>query len=107
LTTVSAGLPLWGLFTISTALFVLMSGRMIPGMALVSATAAPRLRGTFLSLNASVQSASMGLAALVSGLLVGRDAQGQLTGYWMVALLGVLASVLTWWLAPRLSSPSV
>jgi predicted MFS family arabinose efflux permease len=103
LTTVSAGLPLWGLFTVSTLLFVLMSGRMIPGMALVSATAQPHLRGTFLSLNASVQSASMGLAALISGLLVGRDAQGQLTGYWLVGLLGVLASLLTWWLAPRLT----
>ncbi len=102
LTTVSAGLPVWGLFGISTALFVLMSGRMIPGMALVSATAAPHLRGTFLSLNASVQSASMGVAALISGLLVGRDAQGQLTGYWLVGLLGVLASFMTWWLAPRL-----
>ena len=102
LTTVSAGLPVWGLFGISTALFVLMSGRMIPGMALVSATAAPHLRGTFLSLNASVQSASMGVAALISGLLVGRDAQGQLTGYWLGGLLGGLASFMTWWLAPRL-----
>jgi hypothetical protein len=44
----------------------------------------------------------MGVAALISGLLVGRDAQGQLTGYWLVGLLGVLASLLTWWLAPRL-----
>jgi len=102
LTTVSAGLPLWGLFSISSALFVLMSGRMIPGMALVASTAEPRLRGTFLSMNASVQSASMGVAALISGLLVGRDAQGQLTGYWLVGLLGVSASLLTWWLAPRL-----
>jgi predicted MFS family arabinose efflux permease len=102
LTTVSAGLPLWVLFSISSALFVLMSGRMIPGMALVSASAEPRLRGTFLSLNASVQSASMGVAALISGLLVGRDSQGQLTGYWLAGLLGVSASLLTWWLAPRL-----
>jgi hypothetical protein len=71
-------------------------------MALVASTAEPRLRGTFLSMNASVQSASMGVAALISGLLVGRDAQGQLTGYWLVGLLGVSASLLTWWLAPRL-----
>lgn len=78
LTTVSAGLPLWVSFSISSALFVLMSGRMIPSMAWVSASVEPRLRGTFLSLNASVQSASMGAAALISGLLVGRDALGQL-----------------------------
>jgi predicted MFS family arabinose efflux permease len=104
LTTVSAGLPLWALFGISSALFVLMSGRMIPGMALVASTAEPRLRGTFLSLNASVQSASMGVAALISGLLVGRNPNGQLTGYWVVGALGVLASLLTWWLAPKLEA---
>lgn len=105
LTTVSAGLPVWALFTISSALFVLMSGRMIPGMALVASTAEPRLRGTFLSLNASIQSASMGVAALISGLLVGRNELGQLTGYWLVGVLGVLASLMTWWLAPQLMGP--
>jgi predicted MFS family arabinose efflux permease len=105
LTTVSAGLPVWALFTISSALFVLMSGRMIPGMALVASTAEPRLRGTFLSLNASIQSASMGVAALISGLLVGRNELGQLTGYWLVGVLGVLASLMTWWLAPQLTGP--
>ncbi len=61
---------------------------MIPGMAMISSAVEPRLRGTFMTLNSAVQSASMGLAALVAGLIIGRDAQGQLTGYWMAGLLG-------------------
>lgn len=101
-TTLSQGLPLWGLLTISTLLFTMMSGRMIPGMAMISSAVEPRWRGTFMTLNAAVQSAAMGLAALVAGLLIGRDAQGQLTGYWMAGLLGVLASLLSIWLAGRL-----
>ena len=101
-TTLSQGLPLWGLLAISTLLFTVMSGRMIPGMAMISSAAQPRLRGTFMTLNSAVQSASMGLAALVAGLIIGRDAQGQLTGYWLAGLLGVVASLLSVWLAGHL-----
>ena len=101
-TTLSQGLPLWGLLAISTSFFTVMSGRMIPGMAMISSAALPRLRGTFMTLNSAVQSASMGLAALVAGLIIGRDAQGQLTGYWVAGLLGVVASLLSVWLAGHL-----
>jgi predicted MFS family arabinose efflux permease len=101
-TTLSQGLPLWGLLLISTCLFAMMSGRMIPGMAMISSSVEPRLRGTFMTLNSAVQSASMGVAALVGGLIIGRDAQGHLTLYWVAGLLGVLASGLSAWLAGRL-----
>jgi len=100
-TTLSQGLPLAGLWLISTAFFTLMSGRMIPGMALVSAAVEPRLRGTFMTLNSAVQSGAMGLAAVVGGLVIGRDAQGQLTHYWVAGLIGVVACGLTAWLAGR------
>ena len=101
-TTLSQGLPLWGLLLISTSLFAMMSGRMIPGMAMISSSVEPRLRGTFMTLNSAVQSASVGVAALVGGLIIGRDAQGHLTLYWVAGLLGVLASGLSAWLAGRL-----
>lgn len=100
--TLSQGLPLWGLLLVSTLFFVVMSGRMIPGMAMISSAAQPRLRGTFMTLNAAVHSASMGLAALVGGLVIGRDDQGQITHYWVAGLLGVVASLLSVWLAGRL-----
>jgi predicted MFS family arabinose efflux permease len=101
-TTLSQGLPLWGLLAISTLLFTVMSGRMIPGMAMVSSAVEPRWRGTFMTLNSAVQSACMGLAAMVAGLIIGRDAQGQLTLYWVAGLLGGVASLLSAWLAGRL-----
>jgi predicted MFS family arabinose efflux permease len=100
-TTLSEGLPLWALLLIATSLFTVMSGRMIPGMALIASAAQPQLRGTFLSLNAAVQSAAMGIAALVGGLIIGRDDQGHLTHYWVAGVLGSLLSLATLWLVSR------
>ena len=100
-TTLSEGLPLWALLLISTSLFTVMSGRMIPGMALIASAAQPHLRGTFMSLNAAVQSAAMGVAAFVGGLIIGRDTQGHLTHYWVAGLLGSLLSLATLWLVSR------
>ena len=91
--TVSAGLPQWAILVISSILFVVMSGRMIPGMALIGAAADPRRRGSFMTLNSAVQSLSMGLAAMVGGQILGRDAGGNLTHYWMAALVGGSASL--------------
>jgi predicted MFS family arabinose efflux permease len=65
--TLSADLPMVGVLLVSSILFVVMSGRMIPGMALIGASADPRRRGSFMTLNSAVQSLAMGLAALVGG----------------------------------------
>jgi len=95
--------PLWQVLVVSTLLFACMSGRMIPGMAIVASAAQPPLRGTFMTLNASVQSAAMGLAAFVGGLIIRRDAQGLVEHYWMSAALGACASLAAVWLVGRLS----
>ena len=100
--TLSAGLPMVGVLLVSSVLFVLMSGRMIPGMALIGAAADPRRRGSFMTLNSAVQSLAMGLAALVGGQILGRDGNGHLTHYWMAALLGGGASLLSFVLASKL-----
>ena len=91
-------LPAWPLpvlIGVSTLLFVVMSGRMIPGMALMSSAADPALRGTFMALNAAAQSAAMGLAAMVGGHLISRDASGHIEGYWMAGLAGAALSLLS------------
>jgi predicted MFS family arabinose efflux permease len=100
--TLSAGLPMVGVLLVSSILFVVMSGRMIPGMALIGASADPRRRGSFMTLNSAVQSLAMGLAALVGGQILGRDGNGHLTHYWIAALLGGGASLLSFVLASKL-----
>jgi len=100
--TLSADLPMLGVLLVSSMLFVVMSGRMIPGMALIGAAADPRRRGSFMTLNSAVQSLAMGLAALVGGQILGRDGNGHLTHYWIAALLGGGASLLSFVLASKL-----
>jgi predicted MFS family arabinose efflux permease len=100
-TTLMPPWPLWAVLIVSTGLFIFMSGRMIPGMALVTGAANPALRGTFMALNASVQSAAMGLASFVGGLIISRDATGLVQHYWVSGLVGVGASLTAMALARR------
>lgn len=93
---------LWAL-PVSTLFFVCMSGRMIPGMAMLTSAANPALRGTFMTLNSAVQSAAMGLAALVGGAIISRDAAGLVQHYWMAAVVGGAASVFAIVLGSRLN----
>ena len=100
--TLSQALPMWAVLVVSSFLFVVMSGRMIPGMALIGAAADPRRRGSYMTLNSAVQSLAMGLAALVGGQILSRDVQGHLQNYWAAGLLGAFASGLSFILAKRL-----
>ncbi len=95
--------PVWVILAVSALFFMSSSGRMIPGMAIVTSAANPQLRGTFMTLNASVQSAAMGLAAFVGGLIIGRDANGLVQNYWMAAAVGACASLLAVWMAGKLT----
>ncbi|MBX3608369.1 MAG: MFS transporter [Hydrogenophaga sp.] len=101
-TTLLPPAPLPLVLIVSTAFFALMSGRMIPGMAIITSAALPRLRGTFMVLNASVQSAAMGLASLVGGMIIARDAAGHVEHYWIAGLVGVIASFVSIGIARRL-----
>ena len=100
--TLTAGLPVWAVLIVSTLFFICMSGRMIPGMAIISSCANPALRGTFMALNSAVQSAGMGVAAFVGGFLISRDANNLVQGYWVAALVGACASLAAVYLAGSL-----
>ncbi len=82
---------------------VLASGRMVPAMALITATAEPHYRGSFLSVNAAVQQLALGIAPLFAGLILG-DTEGTepLTGFTWVGLIAVAAMLLSVPLAGRL-----
>lgn len=91
--TLTEGWPMWAVLLVSTAFFACMSGRMIPGMAIITSAANPQLRGTFMALNSAVQSAAMGTAAFIGGLIISRDEQNLVQHYWVAALVGASASV--------------
>jgi predicted MFS family arabinose efflux permease len=91
--------PLLAALATSTLLMICMSGRFVPAMAMMTATVESRYRGGFMSVNSSVQQFSCGLAAWVSGGIIGQDASQRITHYpvaGMVSLACVLACI---WLA--------
>lgn len=99
--------PWWVVLINSTAFFVLVSGRMVPAMAMVSAVAMPQVRGTFMSLVGSVQMLGSGCASLVAGMIITRNAAGRVEHYNLVGYLAVAAGLLTIWLAQRLRAAPV
>lgn len=79
---------------ITTLFFVLVSGRMVPLLAIVGAAVKPQERGTFLSLNATVQSMAMGLASMVGGLFITQAPDGLISGYGWVGLVAASFNVM-------------
>lgn len=92
----------WIILVNSTFFFILVSGRMGPAMALISAVPPPQTRGTFMGLVYSVQMLSFSLASLTSGLIIGRAASGHIERFNWVGYLAVACSAVTIWLAHRL-----
>ncbi len=83
----------------STLLMICMSGRFVPAMAMMTATVESRYRGGFMSVNSSVQQFSCGLAAWISGGIIGQGPIQEITHYPVAGLVS-LACVLTCiWLA--------
>ena len=93
-------LALWLICT--TSFFVLTSGRMIPAMAVIASSAQPKLRGTFMSLNGTVQSLAMGLATTLAGFLTSLDGSGRIVGYPLVGYVAVGANLLAIGFAARI-----
>jgi len=92
---------------IATTLFMIAtSGRMVPAMAMITASAAPRYRGSFMSLNSSVQQFVMAVAPLASALVLGAEAEGESTlplqGFNLVGLMSASAMVISVYLAGQL-----
>jgi predicted MFS family arabinose efflux permease len=94
--------PWWLVLINATAFFILVPGRMIPGMAMVTAAALPQVRGTFMSLSASVQMLASGFASLLAGLIITRNAAGQVEHFNIVGYIAVACGLLSLWLAGRL-----
>jgi predicted MFS family arabinose efflux permease len=102
ITTHLVPIPLWLVLLNSTAFFVLVSGRAIPGMALISASAAPQVRGSFMSLASAVQMVSSGLASLIGGMIIERTQDGRILHYDLVGYAAVACGVGSIWLVRRL-----
>jgi len=81
--------PLWAAVLVGALFMSLVSGRLVPTMAMMNAAAAPGLRGSFLSLSGAVQQLSSGCAALTAGVVIGHGPGGELTRYGWIGVIGI------------------
>ncbi|SHM32523.1 Predicted arabinose efflux permease, MFS family [Cyclobacterium lianum] len=79
---------------VSTLFFVTSNGRMVPAAALITGTAKPENRGSFLSFNSAVQQLSAGLASFVGGLVLVEGSDGRLYNFDMIGYAAIVISLL-------------
>ena len=94
--------PIYWAIAASAFMMCMMSGRFVPAMALMTSSVAPRLRGSFMSFNSSIQQFASGTASFGASLLIGSNAAGELTNYGTVGILAAAATLASIWLARRI-----
>jgi predicted MFS family arabinose efflux permease len=97
--------PLVAAITTSTAFMICMSGRMVPAMALMTASIHARYRGGFMSINSAVQQFASGLAAYGSGQIMGQATTGEITHFPIIGVFSVICAVTCVYLAKFLRPP--
>jgi len=95
-------LPLPAILAMTTLFMILVSGRLIPTMALIAAASEPALRGRFLSMNTALQQLSASLAAFLPTLVLSSDSNGRLLNYEWVGYGAMLMTGIALWLAGRI-----
>jgi predicted MFS family arabinose efflux permease len=71
-------------------------------MALMTVLSDPKSRGAFMSLISTAQQMTIGVAAVVGGLLVGETASGRLDTYWIAGVFAIAANFVVLSLTPLL-----
>lgn len=85
-----AGAMLFVPYLIISAFFMMIvSGRMIPCMTLISMVPLERERGSFMSLTNSIRSVGSASATFLAGLMISEGSQGELVGFSRVGILSI------------------
>ncbi|MEQ1676771.1 MAG: MFS transporter [Chitinophagaceae bacterium] len=77
------------------AWFVVATGRIVTAQAMISEVVKPEQRGSFMSINGSVQQLGSGLAALFAGIIVSTEKSGKIINYSWVGYLSILVLLMS------------
>lgn len=95
---------LWIVLLVSVFFFVTISGRMVPGMTMITSSVEPQHRGSFMSINSAVQQFSSAGAAMIGGMIVMTDASGKLLNYHYAGYIAIAATLLCMVVSRRLKA---
>ena len=97
--------PLWSALVVTGLFFILAGGRMVPSTAIVTSVIKPQNRGSFMSLNSSVQNMTAGLASIAAGIIVVIPEGGHhVYGFWKVGLIAAAFTLLAIWMMGRIKA---
>lgn len=99
-----APMPVHYALIITTLFMILVGGRIVPATTMVTATVHPKNRGSFMSINSSVQQLSSGIASFFAGLVIVKNADGSLSHYNWIGFFALAASFLSLYVAQKLRS---
>lgn len=93
--------PVPVVLVVTTLFMILIGGRVIAAIALLSSVSHAHVRGRFLSFNSAMQQLASGIAAFLPTLVLTQDAQGHLMHYNWVGYGAVTMTLVAFWLAGR------
>lgn len=86
--------PIWMALCVTGIFFVTSNARFVPAQALITSVVPPSERGSFMSINSSVQSITNGIAPIIAGYLVSEMAvTKQMIGYNYAGYVAAIASI--------------
>lgn len=92
----------WIALIVTTLFMITIGSRSIPAQAMITSTVKPEQRGSFMGFNSSVQQLSAGIASIISGLIIHKNASGAIENYGWIGLMAVCCSFIALWLASKL-----
>jgi len=99
--------PHWQAFIVTTLFFIVFGARFVPAMSMITSSVEPRMRGSFMSINSSVQQLASGLAAFLAGLLItNAPGHAELEGFGTVGIIAVVFTLLSVLVARKLKRVS-
>lgn len=86
--------PIYIALCVTSLFFICAGGRMIPAQALITSSVPVKYRGSFMSINSSIQQFSSGIAAFVAGLIVSKGTDGTLLNYNFAGYVALSISII-------------
>ncbi len=90
---------------LTTLFMIVVSGRMVPAFALITSAVEPKIRGSFMSINVSVQQIASGAASLISGFILMENADGKVVNFPYVGLVSITALLISIYLCSKIDQP--
>ncbi len=110
-------IPLWAItnlpqlhiaavLVITSVMFILISGRIIPAMTMITSSVRAERRGGFMSVNSSIQQLGAGAASYVAGSIMVKSEAGNYQNYHLVGYMAIAASLVAIVVAKRMKAVS-